>query len=257
MFLLEVGNLKENFAKYFRVEAAVDEALKHEVYRVRHAVYCQELGYEAVNAVHEETDGFDDQSLQIALRAQSSGRIVGCVRLVQTRAEDLDQSLPFEHLCEDAIDRTIIDPRQIDRQHMVEISRLAVLSDYRKRKGDSAGPIAISDEDLGTKDQPRFPYIPVGLYLGLLAAAELHGIEHLFTLTEARLARHLGALGFRIHLIGQAVEHRGKRVPSVIYRRELMDHLPPFMRPLYDQLLEEMTLAYANPPRTQPPQQAA
>ena len=28
MFLLEVGNLKENFAKYFAVEAAVDEAMK-------------------------------------------------------------------------------------------------------------------------------------------------------------------------------------------------------------------------------------
>ena len=31
MFLLEVGNLKENFAKYFSVEAAVDDALKREV----------------------------------------------------------------------------------------------------------------------------------------------------------------------------------------------------------------------------------
>lgn len=167
MFLLEVGNLKENFARYFRVEAAVNEALKHEVYRVRHAVYCQELGYEAVNADHEETDAFDEHSLHIALRAQSSDRIVGCVRLVQTLDEAPEDALPFEGLCENAIDRTIIDPRQIDRRHMVEISRLAVLSDYRKRKGDNAGPIAISEEDLGTRDQPRFPYIPVGLYLGL------------------------------------------------------------------------------------------
>ncbi|WP_018230498.1 PEP-CTERM/exosortase system-associated acyltransferase [Methyloversatilis universalis] len=247
MFLLEVGSLKENFAKYFAVEAAVDEAMRHEVYRVRHQVYCEELGYEEVNPDHEETDQYDAQSLLIALRAQGSGRIVGCVRLVQVDPADPAAELPFEHLCSDAIDRTTIDPARIDRRHMVEISRLAVLSDYRKRKGDSGGPIAISDEDLGTRDQPRFPYIPVGLYLGLLAAAELHGVEHLFTLTEARLARHLTALGFRIHLIGQAVEHRGKRVPSVIYRRELMEHLPPFMRPLYDQLLEEMSARYALP----------
>lgn len=244
MFLLEVGNLKDNFAKYFMVEAAVDEAMKREVYRVRHEVYCQELGYEATNTEHVETDRYDSHSLQIALRAQSTGRIVGCVRLVRTRNDAPDDYLPFEHLCESAIDRTIIDPRRVDRRQMVEISRLAVLSDYRKRKGDSGGPIAISEEDLGTKDQPRFPYIPVGLYLGLLASAELHGIEHLFTLTEARLARHLSALGFRIHLIGQAIEHRGKRVPSVIYRRELMEHLPSFMRPLYDKLLEEMGGAY-------------
>lgn len=249
MFLLEVGNLRENFAKYFRVEAAVDEALKHEVYRVRHAVYCQELGYEATNPEHVETDHYDDQSLQIALRAQTDNRIVGCVRLVRTRKDAPEESLPFEVLCENAIDRTIVDPQRIDRRHMVEISRLAVLSDYRKRKGDNAGPIAISEEDLGTRDQPRFPYIPVGLYLGLLAAAEIHGVEHLFTLTEARLARHLGALGFRIHLIGQAIEHRGKRVPSVIYRKELMEHLPAFMRPLYDELLAGMKVAYSGRPQ--------
>ena len=248
MFLLEVGNLKENFAKYFAVEAAVDEAMKHEVYRVRHAVYCQELGYEATNPDHEETDGFDAHSLQIALRAQASGRIVGCVRLVQTDPEDVTKPLPFEHLCETVIDRSIIDPACIDRRRMVEISRLAVLSDYRKRKGDSGGPLAMSEEDMGTRDQPRFPYIPVGLYLGLLAAAELHDIEHLFTLTEARLARHLSALGFRIHLIGRAIEHRGKRVPSVIYRTELMAHLPAFMQPLYDQMKQDMSRQYACEP---------
>jgi N-acyl amino acid synthase of PEP-CTERM/exosortase system len=245
MFLLEVGNLKENFSKYFTVEAAVDDALKREVYRVRHAVYCQELGYERTNPDEEETDSYDAHALQIALRAQNGGRIVGCVRLVQTDTTSPDLPLPFETLCADVIDRSIIDPAHVDRSRMVEISRLAVLSDYRKRKGDGSGPIAISDEDMGTRDHPRFPYIPVGLYLGLLAAAELHGIEYLFTLTEARLARHLSALGFRVHLIGRAIEHRGKRVPSVIYRTELMEHLPPFMRPLYDQMLLDMTRQYA------------
>ena len=69
-----------------------------------------------------------------------------------------------------------------------------------------------------------------------------HGLAH--ARRPARLARHLSALVFRIHLIGQAVEHRGKRVPSVIYRKELMAHLPPFMQPLYDQLLEEMRGKY-------------
>lgn len=245
MFLLEVGNLKENFAKYFLVEAAVGDAQKREVYRVRHAVYCQELGYEPTNDTAEETDTYDAQSLQIALRAQSSDRVIGCVRLVQADPAAPDSPLPFEKLCHDAINRSLIDPVQIDRRQMVEVSRLAVLADYRKRKSDSSGPIAISDEDMGSRDQPRFPYIPVGLYLGLFAAAELHGFEYLFTLTEARLARHLSALGLRIHLIGQAVEHRGKRVPSVIYLSELLAHLPPFMRPLYDQMKITLAAQYA------------
>jgi hypothetical protein len=33
-------------------------------------------------------------------------------------------------------------------------------------------------------------------------------------------------------------------VPSVIYRTELMEHLPPFMHPLYDQMKMEMTSQY-------------
>jgi N-acyl amino acid synthase of PEP-CTERM/exosortase system len=248
MFLLEVGNLKENFAKYFSVEAAVTDELKQEVYRVRHAVYCEELGYENTNPDQTEMDEFDARSLHVALRAVATNRIVGCVRLVRSDPAAAERLLPFEKLCTEAIDRTIVDPAKVDRLGMVEISRLAVLSDYRKRKGDSGSPMAISEEDMGTRDQPRFPYIPVGLYLGLLVAAELHGIEHLFTLTEARLARHLSALGFRIHLIGQAIEHRGKRVPSVIYRTELMAHLPPFMQPLYDQMKQDMSRQYACQP---------
>lgn len=241
MFLLEVGNLKENFAKYFSVEQATDEALKHEIYRVRHAVYCQELGYEPTNPEQEETDEYDERSLLIALRAQSSGRVVGCVRLVRTDPDHPEQLLPFEHLCADVLDRSIIDPQKMDRRHIVEISRLAVLPEYRKRKGDSSGPISISEEDMGTREQPRFPYIPVGLYLAMFAMSEIHGIDHLFTLTEPRLARHLSALGFRIHLIGQAVEHRGKRVPSVIHRDEVKQTLPAFMQPLFDQLHQDMS----------------
>jgi N-acyl amino acid synthase of PEP-CTERM/exosortase system len=245
MFLIEVGNLKENFGKYFKVVAALDESLKHEVFRVRHAVYCQELGYEPTNLLAEETDDFDDQALHLALIQQASGRVVGCARLVRTLPGDASVPLPFERLCEHSINREVLDPRTIDRSNMVEISRLAVLSDYRKRKGEDRTPIAISDEDLGTREQPRFPYIPVGLYLGLLAMAELNSLDPVFTLTEPRLARHLNALGFRLHIIGTAVEHRGKRIPSVIHRREIRDNLPGFMRPLYEQMRGDIAAQYA------------
>ena len=49
--------------------------------------------------------------------------------------------------------------------------RLAVRSHFRRRKGERQTPVAIQDEDFGSTEQPRFPYIPIGLYLGAVAMA--------------------------------------------------------------------------------------
>ena len=47
MYLPEFLNLGAGFSKYFRALPALDEDLRRAVFRIRHAVYCEELGYEA------------------------------------------------------------------------------------------------------------------------------------------------------------------------------------------------------------------
>lgn len=219
MFLLEVGN-PADFAKYFAVEAAVDEAMKHEVYRVRHEVYCQNWATKPPTpTMRKPTVSTRTRCRSRCARRQAVASLVVCGSCSQTRTTLRNRSR--SNTCARRQSTAASSTRPAStvgawwRFHASRCCRItanvrataAVRSPFQKRTWERG----ISPASL---------YIPVGLYLGLLAAAELHDIEHLFTLTEARLARHLSALGFRIHLIGQA-EHRGKRgaAGSVIYRK--------------------------------------
>ena len=118
---------------------------------------------------------------------------MGCNRLVLARPEDPDYPLPFERTCAATINRSIIDPARQPRGAIAEVSRLAVRAQYRLRKA----AVALSDEDFGTQNQPRFPYIPIGLFLAIVAMARREGIETLFVLTEPRLADHFSKLGVK------------------------------------------------------------
>jgi len=127
---------------------------------------------------------------------------------------------------------------------MAEVSRLAVVSAFRRRKGENREPGSIHTGDFGTQEQPRFPYIPVGLYLGMLAQAQRHGAENLFMLTEPRLVRHLALLGVRCRRVGDAVEHRGRRVPSMLSVQRTIRGFGPLVRPLYEAIEAEIAAGY-------------
>ncbi len=87
-----------------------------------------------------------------------------------------------------------MDPGTLPRDTIAEVSRLAVIGRFRRRKGEQRTPLPLSDQDFGTSLQPRFPYITIGLYLAP-SSCKAHGIGTLFMLTEERLAQHFGKLG--------------------------------------------------------------
>lgn len=240
MFLFELMNLGEGFKKYFEVLPALTPELRDEVYRIRHSVYCEELQFEPVRPDKRETDEYDPHSLHCLMRSKGTGEYVGCTRLVLARPGEPHYPLPFEKTCEATIDRAIIDPQKLPRHTIAEVSRLAVISRYRRRKGEEKMAVAVSDDSFGTKDQPRFPYIPVGLYLGTIEMAALHGIDTLFVLTEPRLANHFSKLGVRVKQIGGPVEHRGARIPSVMGVHSILEGLNFVMRPLYKVVAQEI-----------------
>src|SRR5580698_3828433 len=104
-------NLGEGFKKHFEVMLAADEPMRNNVYRIRHEVYCEDLQYEPQRADGLESDNFDSHSLHCLLRKSSEEHdLVGCTRLVLARQQDEEFELPFERLCADSIDRSIIDP---------------------------------------------------------------------------------------------------------------------------------------------------
>lgn len=240
MFFPDVFNLGKAFEQYFEIVPALSDELRDEVYRIRHQVYCEELAFEAQRPDRREHDQYDVHSLHLLIRSVKTGRFIGCTRIVRTRPEDPHHPLPFEKTCAATLDRSIIDPATLPRETIAEISRLAVIAQFRKRKSDAQTPISISDKDFGTPVQPRFPYIPVGLYLGTIELARLNGIDTLFVLTEPRLASHFRKFGVDVKTIGGPVEHRGQRIPSMMKTNGIIDNLWAIFRPLYRTIAAEV-----------------
>jgi N-acyl amino acid synthase of PEP-CTERM/exosortase system len=231
------GDLGQRFEQLFELTPALDEDTLDVVYRIRHDVYCRDLGWEAARDDGRETDAFDAHAWHCLLRRRDSGAPVGCTRLIVPRADDPDAPLPFETTCRDTLDRSVADPTRMERRSLGEVSRLAVVSGFRRRKGETGVALPAGDSDftpLGDGGRERFPFIPVSLYLGAAATARRVGVEHVFVLTEPRLARHFERIGFDIRPVGALVEHRGMRVPSVLSIPKLVQTLRPTIRPLYE-----------------------
>lgn len=242
MYLPELFNLGNAYKQYFEVVPATSDLLKDHVYRIRHQVYCEDLAFEPLRNDGREIDEYDAHSLHLLIRSVQTGEFVGCTRLVRARPDDLYYPLPFEKTCAETIDRTIADPSQLPRASIAEVSRLAVISRYRRRKDDNKkSPVPLSESDFGTPAQPRFPYIPVALYLGTVELARLNNIKTLFVLTERRLASHFKKLGVNIRSIGGAVEHRGERIPSILETDETINNMKSMARPLYRVIAEEIS----------------
>lgn len=236
MFLSNLTELtmSHGYRKFFRVVPALSDGLRAENYRIRHEVYCRELAYEPLRTDGLESDEFDARSVHCLVQSVSTGAYVGCARLVLDDPALAGAPLPFEITCSSALDRTIIDPVSVDRQRIAEISRLAVIGSYRRRRGEQDKPISLSEEDFGTESRPRQPYLALAVYLGLIALARQYGIDTLFVLTEPRLAVNLARLGVRIERIGGGVDHRGLRFPSMMSVDEIIGGMNFLLRALFE-----------------------
>lgn len=240
MFPFDIANLGASFKRYFEIVPALTDELREHAYRIRHQVYCEDLKYEPARPDRREIDEYDAHALHCLIRSTRTGEFAGCTRLILCRPEDPNYPLPFEKTCAEAIDRAILDPQALSRRRIAEVSRLAVIARFRTRRGERKSAVPLPETSYGTDIMPRFPYIPVALYLATTELAALHGIHTMFLLTERRLANHFAKLGVNIIQIGEPVEHRGERIPSVVNVQKIIDGLNFIMRPLYDQVAQEV-----------------
>jgi N-acyl amino acid synthase of PEP-CTERM/exosortase system len=236
----EISRLRTSFKQYFEIVPAMTEELKHEAYHIRHSVYCEDLRYEHSRPNKLETDEYDAHALHLLIRDIRKNTFIGCTRIIRPSVEETDSFLPFEKACANTLDRSIVNPSKLPRNKIAEVSRLAVVSDYRRRKGESDSPVNVSEEDFGVGPIQRFPYIPLGLYYGTVELARINNIEILFMLIEERLANHFNKLGSKLEFIGAPVEHRGLRYPSMIVINDLINNLKPIIYPLYQAIAEDI-----------------
>lgn len=237
--------IKRAFRRYFRVIAADTAELRDEVFRIRYAVYCEELGYENKDDFPDgkERDAYDDYSRHCLLLHRPSNRYVGCVRLVLPPPDDPQSPFPFEQVCESNLYRHMVDPGALKREQFGEISRLAVVSQFRRRSGEYQSPRALGSEEPERRNADRRVTPHVALCLSMAAAATglACGLTGVFALMEPRLNKRLASFGIRFQQVGEPVEHRGPRTPFFITRDELYAGLPPMGRALLEVIQEDLS----------------
>jgi len=245
----EQASLTETFHRYFEFIPAITQELREEAFKIRYEVYCEELGYENPDHFPDqlEQDCFDQNSLHYLLRHKSSQEFTACVRLAMV---DSENKLPFEYTCGDSLYLDTVRPKALPNNSCVEISRLAVRSQFIKRSGEKNKPYS-DDSPTQEFDERRtnYPLITYGLYMACFAGSLHHNTDNVFVMMETRLARRLRISGINFEQIGLAVEHRGKRAPYKILpkigQHELSDDLQHLINDMRLVLTEaEPTMEY-------------
>lgn len=237
----EFTQLRKHFLQYFAVVPAVTEELVKEAQKIRHEVYCKELGWEPVTPDGLEQDPYDSHSLHCLLKSVKTGRYIGCIRLILPSHAEQVPLLPFQKACVTGLKSGHPDPAELSSDTAAEVSRLAIIADYRRRKNEQGCPVAINDSDYSTDDRRKFPYIPVGLYLGMLHMAFIQGIHNLYFLTEPHLAKHFSRLGGKLEPVGAGIDHRGMRIPYRMNVRQVLRGIHLLIRPLKKVIEKEIS----------------
>lgn len=237
------NQVSSTFHEYFMPMLASSEEQRAQAFRIRYEVYCREFGFERPEEHPSgvETDAYDDQSLHCLLIHQPSGQAAGCVRLVLPDPAAPDTPLPFEKHCSDSLDRALAEPLLANRAAIGEISRLAVIRNFRRRTNEQNSPEGNSEAvGFSLIEQRQFPFIAVGLYLCAASTGMLTGLQGVFAMMEPRLARHLSRFGIQFQQVGKVTDYHGPRAPFYITRDGLLHGLKPEISALLDTIKSDL-----------------
>jgi N-acyl amino acid synthase of PEP-CTERM/exosortase system len=234
-------NIAEHFTQFLKPEVAINEILRNEVFRIRHNVYCEELAFEKVKEEGMEQDEFDAQSIFSMIKHKPSDTYTSCVRVVRSANES--ELLPIEKYCINAIHNNKLHPSNFPRHEIAEISRLAVKSDFRRRKADKfkgSAVGAISETNYSETELRCFPFIAIGLYMAAATMSIETGVKHVYVMMEPRLARSMKFVGINFIQLGDAIDYHGMRAPYYISPTIFMENLTPGFKSLYDSIAKDI-----------------
>jgi N-acyl amino acid synthase of PEP-CTERM/exosortase system len=211
----------EASALYFRERILEDPADFTQSFELRYEVYCREMEFLPASEYPAgiETDVYDHGSLHFG-SFNTDNDIVGTVRLV--RGKGLHE-LPMDEHCD-------LYPGQRKRLEaitdIVEVSRLAVSRQYRRRAGDGqyglSGLPASGGEAPSPFERRRVAYPTVlRLYRVMYHSLKREGISHIVASMETTLYRVLRALRFPFSEIGPISDYYGPVRPFYLNLSEL------------------------------------
>jgi len=243
-------SIAKKFKHYFQIQLANTKELREEVFKIRYGVYSNELGWEAKNSLKMETDDCDNYAHHCLLKHKRTGTYAGCVRLIIPPKNKPDLLLPFEKNCLQSARTDIIDSTRLPRGSFGEISRLAVLSSFRRRTERRRQPFVINEIEQTTaftEDEHRnFPNIAIGLYLASVSLAEICNHQDTFVMMEPKLRRCLFRIGLQFQQVSETIDYHGKRAMFHLPRDGFSANLKPELKELYSvinaELLEQRSI---------------
>jgi len=191
----DVFAVANDFSERYQILIANTDTLRKDVYRLRHQVFCEKLGYEMDNHDGLESDEFDSDSLHVLLRERISEIPVGCFRLVMPQRTGRIW-LPFDLYGVPHVDRSLFNWNHVNHARSVEVSRLALQT-----------PSKLSLLSKGESTQ----YLATALFYGVTAMIVRLNVENVFMVIEPCLGRLTSRFGIKLDQISPAFEYYGQR----------------------------------------------
>ena len=202
---------------------AEDEAIKDEIYKLRYRIYVEEFGFESPDDHPNgmEKDIYDQHSIHFAGVNADTGEVIATMRIILHS----ELGFPLEHIEEVSFVGDKSDLRKI-----IEVSRFAVDSAYRRRKEDILFKGQPIEEEIefdrrssprNTPDRRQKPVVVYGLFRLLYQTTKKLGVKNWCMISEQYLHSALSKIGFVFHPIGREVDYHGLRTPYIAFIDEM------------------------------------
>ncbi|MGM0692723.1 MAG: PEP-CTERM/exosortase system-associated acyltransferase [Pseudomonadota bacterium] len=232
------AELFDSFIKDFTFNVAISDDEKDRIYRLRHEVYCQEIGYTppGISSKRIELDAHDSHSIHCLIEHRRSGLAAGCLRLVlpAPMSKGSDHRLPLQEYGERSLSDKTLHPARLPYDSICEISRFAIARAFRNRpiKHETLD-VRTSNPTFTPEEKKTFPMIIVALFLATYALVGLMKKRHVFAMMEPRLPRLLSLSGFHFTRVGERIEMHGSRHAFYIDHRKAEQDMHEDLMPLY------------------------
>lgn len=217
--------------------------MKEIAFNIRYRVYFEEQQMIAANVLGDrlETDLWDSCSIHALLYHKPSGQPIGNVRLIPLDVSPT-KTLPVEEHYPKPFDFSRAPVKDIRIGKTAEVSRMLILSSFRRRKGDINYDFE-NDQGAGLAKANRFPvnYLPVCMILAATILTLEEGIDYGIGLMEPSLARLAARFGVGLSRIGEPVDYFGQRAPYLLFPQSIYQNLCPDYQALYDTIKSDLT----------------
>lgn len=221
---------------------ATSPEMKEMAFNIRYRVYFEEQHMILTDTLGErlETDLWDSCSIHALLYHKPSGQPIGNVRLVPLDISPT-KTLPVEEHYPKPFDFSQAPVKDIRIGKTVEVSRMLILSSFRRRKNDLIYDFE-NDQLDSFRNEKRLPvnYLPVCMILAAAILTLEEGFDYGIGLMEPRLARYAARFGVGLSRIGEPVDYFGQRAPYLLFPNTIYQSLSPDYQALYDAIQSEL-----------------